>query len=208
MRIIAGTLRGRLLRGPKGRETTRPITDRVKENLFNILRDAVEDAVVADCFSGTGSLGIEALSRGASSVTFVEQSGQVIGLLKSNLADLDLRDRSRVVREDFLRKGLPELPAPPESPEPPAQPARPYDLVFFDPPYRLTETDHDRLWFKLCEAARAGLLADGAIIIWRHDARQKVLAPAGVEPLAVDNQRTYGSQTLTFIAAHREEASA
>ncbi len=219
MRVIAGTHRGRLLKGPRGRDT-RPITDRVKENLFNILAGRVDEAVVADCFCGTGSLGIEALSRGAASVAFAEIDGSALRLLRENLEALGLTDRSRVCRHDVLRKGLPgiadcglriaDLPASGPDPESGAPGGVPgsevhalscdYSLVFLDPPYAISETAAERLWFKLCEAAAAGTVDPDATIVWRHDARVAVEPPPEAAALwTVADRRRYGSQALTFI---------
>ncbi|MCG3181645.1 MAG: Ribosomal RNA small subunit methyltransferase D [Phycisphaerae bacterium] len=196
MRIIAGTHRGRLLRGPQGRDTTRPITDRVKENLFNILGQNFAGMVVADLFAGTGSLGIEALSRGAQHVVFVEKDGKAIAALKDNLADFGLTDRSLVLRQDFLMRPIPR------------SPAGPLDVVFLDPPYKLTETDAERVWLKLCQAVDQSLFASDAVIVWRHEKHQRVQLPeAAAAGLKIDQERQYGSQTLTFIVLTQDAMS-
>ena len=103
MRIVAGELRGRLFEGPPGRDT-RPTTDKVREAIFNALGslDVVRDAVVADLYAGSGGLGIEALSRGAAEVVFVERDRAALRTLRDNLRTLDLTDRSRVVQGDAL----------------------------------------------------------------------------------------------------------
>ncbi|MHC4977147.1 MAG: 16S rRNA (guanine(966)-N(2))-methyltransferase RsmD [Planctomycetota bacterium] len=125
MRIIAGTHRGRRLTGPPDDRITRPITDKVKESVFNILRGHVEDQDVVDVFAGTGSLGLEAVSRGARSVLCVEQNRQIVSLLRENIASLGEEDRCRVLQSDAL--GAAAL----------AQCPEPVHLVFFDPPYPL-----------------------------------------------------------------------
>ncbi|MEX1286974.1 MAG: RsmD family RNA methyltransferase, partial [Acidimicrobiia bacterium] len=84
MRIIGGEARGRRLRGPKG-DTTRPMTDRAREALFNILGPEVVEAAVLDLYAGTGSLGLEALSRGASSAVFVERDRRALAVLRANV---------------------------------------------------------------------------------------------------------------------------
>ena len=188
MRIIAGTHRGRLLRGPIG-HATRPVTDRVKVNLFNILADRVEGAVVADCFCGTGSMGIECLSRGSKHVTFAEIDGPALRLLKENLDDFALADRATVLRHDILRKGLP-----------PPHAAIPFDLVFLDPPYLFSETAGERLWFKLDEAAQAGLVTPAVLVVWRHADRLHLDSPAAIaDRWQIPDRRRYGSQSLTFV---------
>ena len=125
MRIIAGTLRRRQLKAPKG-QITRPTTDRVKESLFNMLNSRIEfeQSDVLDLFAGTGALGFEAISRGATSVTFVELNARVMKCCRENAEQLDVEDTCAFLQTDavsFLRsyKG----------------PA--FDLVFADPPYEL-----------------------------------------------------------------------
>jgi 16S rRNA (guanine966-N2)-methyltransferase len=126
MRVVAGTARGRKLVAPAG-GGTRPTTDRVREAMFNALYsldDAVPGATVLDLYAGTGALGIEALSRGAASVTFVERDRAALAALEKNLAATGTGDRARVVRADAL-EWLPR--------------ATPHDLALCDPPYGFGE---------------------------------------------------------------------
>src|SRR5689334_16902428 len=122
MRVVAGSAGGRSLRAPDGKET-RPTSDRVREAVFNALGslDAVEGAVVADLYAGSGALGIEALSRGASEATFVESSAAARSVIETNLAATDFGDRATVVTGDVLS----HLRATDDR----------YDLVLADPPY-------------------------------------------------------------------------
>ncbi|MDX6632959.1 MAG: hypothetical protein QOG26_964 [Solirubrobacterales bacterium] len=120
MRIVAGELGGRRLWAPRGRRL-RPTADRVREAIFSILGD-VAGAAVLDLYSGTGALGIEALSRGAARATLVDTDTSAA---RRNLATLGLEDRAEVVRGDALRFLRDD------------SQAGPYDLVFCDPPYRL-----------------------------------------------------------------------
>lgn len=125
MRIIAGTLRRRQLKAPKG-QITRPTTDRVKESLFNMLtsRFDFEQSDVLDLFAGTGSLGFEAISRGATSVTFVEQNAKVMKCCRGNARQLEVEDTCVFFQTDavsFLR----------------SYKGPPFDVVFADPPYEL-----------------------------------------------------------------------
>jgi 16S rRNA (guanine966-N2)-methyltransferase len=103
MRVVAGELRGRVIEAPPGRDT-RPTTDKVREAMFNALGslDLVRDAVVADLYAGSGALGIEALSRGAAEVVFVERDRSALRVLRDNLAQLGLDPRSRVMQGDAL----------------------------------------------------------------------------------------------------------
>lgn len=120
MRIVAGALRGRHFQAPPGRDT-RPTTDKVREAVFNALGslDLVRDAVVADLFAGSGGLGIEALSRGAAQVVFVERDRAALRTLRDNLQVLGLGDRSRVVAGDSMATAR----------------TLTVDLVLADPPY-------------------------------------------------------------------------
>jgi len=125
MRIISGRFRSRQLLTPKDAETTRPIPDRVKESLFSMLRGNCEGAKVLDCFAGTGAIGLEALSRGAEHVTFVEKDRKAADLLEKNISHLEAGEETDVVRADALGPAaLTRCP-------------KPVDLVFFDPPYPL-----------------------------------------------------------------------
>jgi len=125
LRIIAGEFKGRRLKTPAGR-TVRPTGDRVKEAWFSILQQSIPDARVLDLFAGSGALGFEALSRGAVSVDFVEQSKASLAAIRDNATTLNVGDRVTIHRSDALR--FAER----------LQPAQ-YDVAFADPPYA---TDH------------------------------------------------------------------
>src|SRR5215210_6142719 len=103
MRIIAGEFRGRTLLPPQGQQTTRPITDRAKQSLFDMLTAQLDGALVYDCFAGTGSMGLEALSRGAKFCTFFEADRSAVTRLHQNIAALKVQNRSRVVAGDLFR---------------------------------------------------------------------------------------------------------
>lgn len=126
MRIIAGEHRGRRLQAPPGRGT-RPMLDRVREALFSSLAHDIPEARVLDLFAGTGSLGLEALSRGAERARFVERDGRVQRVLAANVQSLGLSERAQLVRADGLDAA---------AWRPEAGSAR-WDLVFLDPPYPL-----------------------------------------------------------------------
>src|SRR5205814_10597115 len=102
MRIIAGEFRGRKLLPPEG-DATRPITDRVKQSLFDILTPNIEGARVYDIFAGTGSMGLESLSRGAAQATFFESDRSAIERLRKNIASLKLEDRCQMVAGDLFK---------------------------------------------------------------------------------------------------------
>lgn len=165
MRIIAGTHRGRKLLPPVGDEVTRPITDRVKQSLFDRLSamDKVEGADVLDVFAGTGSLGIECLSRGAVHVTFIEQDRSAAALLEENIATLREQDKSRIVRSNALNGALAM-----------SLPKRSYGLIFVDPPYAMVRDTlaAPRLWKQLAQLY--DLASEGAWLVLRLETLQPV----------------------------------
>lgn len=131
MRIIGGELRRRLLASPPD-ERTRPMPDRVREALFNTLRGHCEGASVLDAFAGSGAIGLEALSRGASECVFIEKDRQSAAALRENIEALGVGDRARLVIGDALgHSALARCP-------------RPAHLVFFDPPYPMMEDARQR----------------------------------------------------------------
>ncbi len=120
MRVISGMARGRKLKEPEGR-TIRPTTDKVKESIFNIVQFDIEGRRCLDLFAGTGQLGIEALSRGAAHVTFVDEAAESLKLVKNNLDTAGFTEKAEIIRADaieYLERG------------------RRYDLIFIDPPYK------------------------------------------------------------------------
>ena len=169
MRIIAGTHRGHRIAAPKGRDT-RPTSDRVRENAFNLIGPVV-DADVLDLFAGSGAMGLEALSRGAARATFVEQDRDACRVINANLDKLSLR--ATVLCQDVVRALQQERSR--------------YDLVLCDPPY---DYDPARL------APHVGkLLTEDGLLVWETSSR---LAPPEVPGLDVRTSRTYGSARLTL----------
>ena len=156
MRIIAGTFRSRQLKSLKGM-ALRPTSDNLRETLFNVLGGLVVDARFMDLFAGTGAVGIEALSRGASEAIFVEKHPPAVALIKENLESLEIREGARVVASDAL-KALERLVK-----EPSAANAR-IDILFLDPPYAEAEAYKTVLAF----LGGANLLAENAVVIAEH----------------------------------------
>ena len=187
MRIIAGAKKGMRLYEPEGL-VSRPILDRVKESLFNILfsRGLPEGAVVADLFAGVGSLGLEALSRGAASVTFAEMDGGVLAILKRNIDKAGFGDRSRVVRASAFGSGAL---APPGGPK--------YNLVFVDPPYAATEDVGEASALAGLLRLLAGQVADDVLVVVRTE--RKTVLLERYASLAVSDRREYGKMALTFL---------
>jgi 16S rRNA (guanine966-N2)-methyltransferase len=176
VRVIAGTARGRRLNAPRG-SLARPTTDRVKEALFSILQGRLRGAVVCDLYAGSGALGIEALSRGAARVTFIDSDRRAVDAIRANLDATGL-DTHAEVQQGVLPSAL-------------AAVAGPVDLVLADPPYDLPDDDLSDL---LARAAR--LLADGGIIVVERDRRSAPPTwPAEASPR---EPRRYGDTTLHF----------
>ncbi len=176
MRVIAGKHRGTLLFEFKGKDI-RPTSDRAKESLFNILRDVVAGADCLDLFCGTGSLGIEALSRGARSVDFVDISPESVSITRKNLQKV--KENSAVFTSDaiaFLSSAK-----------------RAYDIIFIDPPYADDVSER-----AVCAIANRKLLKENGVIVVERD--KPVSAPRG---LAVRDVRKYGKAFLTFIKEER-----
>src|ERR1043166_2306300 len=130
MRIIAGDFRSRQILPPQT-GATRPIADRVKQSLFDILAPEIEGARVYDCFAGTGSMGLECLSRGASHATFFEADRSALTRLGANIQTLKLADRATIRKGDLFS----HLASPPISAK--------ADLLFLDPPYRFLREQPD-----------------------------------------------------------------
>ncbi len=178
MRVIGGKARGRTLKSIPGK-ATRPITDRVKEALFNILAGEIEGARVLDLFGGTGAVGIEALSRGATHATFVEISPRAYRVLKENLARTGFTDQACVIRGDafgFL-KGTPKTP---------------YDFVYIAPP------QYRRMWRKALEMLDLypEWVRDEGIIVVQIDPRER--EPITLRHYALEQERRYGDTLLLF----------
>ncbi|WP_170593264.1 16S rRNA (guanine(966)-N(2))-methyltransferase RsmD [Ruegeria arenilitoris] len=180
MRIIAGDFRGRALasvgKGDAGAHL-RPTTDRVRESLFNVLNHLVdfEGLRVLDLFAGTGALGLEALSRGAAHVTFVDDGRVAQGLIRKNIDLTRSADRTALIRRDATRLG--------------DNPGAPFDLIFLDPPYGKGLGQK-----ALAAALKGGWLADGALVVWEENAP---MAPP--EGFTLHDARKYGDTHISLM---------
>jgi 16S rRNA (guanine966-N2)-methyltransferase len=185
MRVIAGLAKGRVLVAPKGR-SVRPTAQHVKESVFNILADRACEGAVLDLFAGSGSLGIESLSRGASECVFVDSDQRSIEAIERNLLATQLSDRSRVCRMDVYRAiGVLE-----------ASSSR-YSLVFADPPY---EKGHEqRLLMRLCEGR---ILLPSSTVVLEHSCRTET--PVAVGCLTRESLRTYGDTHVSLYVYSAE----
>ena len=187
MRIIAGTKRGMKLLGPKSGES-RPITDRVKESLYSVLYkyDLPSGKIIADLFCGVGSLGLEALSRGAAFVTFVEQDRKVVAILDRNIEKAGFVGESKVIRADAFKIGAPV-----------GFDEKKYNLVFVDPPYVCTKDVR-------AGSPLSGLLAsvseqvapDGFVVVRTH--RRTFLLDKYVH-LQIIERRQWGTMAVTIL---------
>ncbi|MCK4314555.1 MAG: 16S rRNA (guanine(966)-N(2))-methyltransferase RsmD [Anaerolineae bacterium] len=186
MRVIAGKAKGHRLKSVPG-GGTRPITDRAKSALFNIIGNDIIGCRFLDLFAGTGQVGIEALSRGAVGAVFVERAGAALRTIRENLAHTRLEARARVVRADVFDFLATQV-----------GPAEPFDYVYIAPP------QYRGLWVRTLRAldARPGWLTDdGWTIAQIHPREYEELA---LEYLALFDQRTYGSVMLCFYCVMRE----
>ena len=176
MRVIAGALKGRRLKPPTW-AGLRPTSDKLRETLFNIVAPAIEGARVLDGYAGTGAVGIEALSRGAAHVTFVERDRRAQALIAENLAACGVTDGYAIIRAGIDRAAAQLAPAS-------------FDLVILDPPY-----EHDSA---SAIAAAAGLLAANGTLVLEH-ARRRPAPPAAGE-LARTREVVSGDSALTFYS--------
>jgi len=179
MRVISGTAKGRQLKAVPG-DRTRPVTDRVKEALFDILGSTVREARFLDLFAGTGSVGIEALSRGAREAVFVEKGRPALDTISFNLEHTHLSERGRIARADVFEF----LKGPPQA----------FEYVYIAPP------QYKNLWsaaLRAIDAQPAWLANDGEIIIQIHPREYQPIALQQFEPI---DERRYGSTLLVFYA--------
>jgi len=184
MRIVGGTLRGRILVAPKG-QSTRPTADRTRQALFNVLEHAawspgLAGLRIADLYAGTGALGLEALSRGAASCVFVEHAPAARDDLIRNIRDLKCEDRAQVWITSA--ETLPSRPVGDQEP---------FDLVFLDPPYGRGLAERS-----LMSLSRGNWLSEGSLVVVERGAAEGVFGPAGYD--AVD-ERVWGAARLTIL---------
>jgi len=183
MRVVGGRLGSRPLTGPKS-NAIRPTSDRLREALFNILThaygDPVDGARVLDLFAGTGALGIEAISRGASFALLVDDGVEARSLLRANVESLGLGGVTRIFRRDATKLG-------------PAHPVEPFGLVFLDPPYGKGLAEN-----ALASAREGGWLKPQALIVVEEAADSGFKAPEGFEEL---ERRVYDDTEFVFLRA-------
>ena len=178
MRVIAGQLRGFVIRAPAG-SVARPTYDRVRESVFSIIEPTIDGAAVLDLFAGSGSLGIESLSRGANRATFVEIDPAILSVVRGNVERLGLAGQCRLIRGDaltVLKRAVP---------------GGPFNIAFVDPPYS------SGLAARALELlADGGNLAHEAIVVVEHASADTL--PEVVGRLGLSRSKRYGSTAVDF----------
>jgi pantetheine-phosphate adenylyltransferase len=188
MRVISGQWRGRRLLGPPRGAETRPTSDKVREAVFNVLNQHIANARVLDLFAGTGALGMEALSRGARHVTFVESDRGLCETIQTNLENFEVSQEYFTLLKRDVRRSVKHV-------------TGPFDLVFIDPPYgHLLERE---ALASLCES---GLLSPKAVVVVEHASREVVTLPATVMAIFEEpDTRHYGDTSVTLFTVRASE---
>lgn len=187
MRVISGTARGTKLR-TLDLPHLRPMLDRVKESLFNIIRADVEGARVLDLFSGCGALGIESLSRGAKSCVFVEKDGRLTDLLAQNVKKCRMPEQCEIMQSNFFSLSARR---PPEG-------MLPADLVFIDPPYVFVEDPNQRAeLFTALEGMAGQWVGVGALMMLHHFPLPHAVWPTRL--MECTDRRVYGKSQITLF---------
>ncbi len=179
MRVISGTAKGTCLESLEGNKT-RPTLDRVKEALFNIIQNDIRDAYVLDLFSGSGALGIEALSRGAKFCVMADKSNEAVKVITKNLQKTRLEENAKVIRNDYV-KTLNSL-------------NQKFDLIFIDPPYA-----EDIAVNAIKQVIELDLLAEDGIIVLETDEEERELENLKKINVNVYDLRKYGRVKLIFL---------
>ena len=190
MRVIAGTFRGRRLAAPKGNRLVRPTADRVKESVFSILQERIIDANFLDLCAGTGSMGIEALSRGAKHVTFLERDSRCIEFIERNLRTCGLLTKSdaryHLLRREVV-KGIAYL----------CKRSTVFEIIYFDPPYGVDLSGGSQLYTTcLPLLAESSLLCIGGILLVEH--AKRVVLPDTIGSLRRSRHARYGDTVVSF----------
>lgn len=182
MRVISGTARGKKLSSLEGL-ATRPTLDRVKEALFNILQFDLKDAKILDLFSGSGALGIEALSRGAKEAVLCDNSHKAIQIINKNLKETRLIDKAKIVNKDYI-DAIEQL----------HKQSQKFDIIFLDPPYK-----SDYAIKSIEYIIKYNLLEEDGIIVVETDDKNKIDEIKKDNKLEVYDTRKYGIVLIIFI---------
>lgn len=186
MRVISGKARGLKLDTPKNQDV-RPTTDRVKESLFNIINSYIIDSNILDLFAGTGSLGIECLSRGAKNCVFVDKSKDSINIVKSNVKKARVENESTILNVDF-KDALKRL----------STQNQKFDVIFMDPPY------YENMFIECLKIIdKFDLLDENGIIVVEHDTKD--LFEDKIGRFNKSREKKYGNTTLTFYKLEEQD---
>lgn len=184
MRIIAGRARGTQLLAPKGMDT-RPTQDKVKESLFSMIQWDLPDAAVLDLFAGSGALALESLSRGAASAVLVDKSREALDCIRKNIEKLRMQEQATLLSCDWEQALLQS-----------SRSGKRFDLVFLDPPYRMTGLGE--ICAKLLELH---LLSPGAMLVLEH---RTGFVPEMLPCFSLEKERTYGETQIHFYRLEEE----
>ena len=182
MRIISGQFKGKKILDPKDKNT-RPLRDLTKESIFNVIRHSnklsfsIENSNILDLFSGVGSFGLEALSRGAKFVTFIENYSNVIKILKKNISNLDLDNKCKIIEKDIENINFTIL-------------KENYDLIFLDPPFK-----EQKINTLILEIVKSRILKSDGIIIIHRNSKSNDIFPYQLNIL---EKKTYGISQILF----------
>ena len=197
MRIIAGTKRGRSIFSIPKDKFVKPISGRIRQSLFDILRPYVTGATFLDLYAGTGAVGLEALSRGASKAVFVEKDGLCMKTIEKNIAHLEFADKAKALKADVLSgvKWLEHY-----------SDYKGYDIVFMGPPYR---TEENLPLFYSMETLRllaeAGITTPTGLIVVQHHRKEEVTSTPGLEHV---RREKYGDTDVDFFRPAKKSPDA
>ena len=185
LRVISGKVRGLKLDTPKNQDV-RPTTDRVKESLFNMINPYIRESNVLDLFAGTGSLGIECLSRGAKNCVFVDKSRESINIVKSNVKKARVENESTILNIDF-KDAVKRL----------STQNQKFDVIFMDPPY------YENMFIDCLKSIdELNLLHEDGIIVVEHDTKDQFEETIG--RLVKTRDKKYGNTTITFYKCEEQ----
>lgn len=184
MKVISGTLKGRNIKG-YNIDGTRPTMDRVKESLFGMIQDNIKESTVLDLFSGSGNLGIEAISNGANFCYFIDNNKEAIQTIKENTTNLNINSKSRIILSDW-KKSLNDF----------ANQNIKFDLIFVDPPY-----DYDVYEKILNKVSTLNLLNDNGLIILEH---RNLKLPNTYLNLTLYKERNYGNKSVNIYRKEKQ----
>ncbi len=186
LRVISGKARGLKLDTPKNQDV-RPTTDRVKESLFNMINSYIMDSNILDLFAGTGSLGIECLSRGAKNCVFVDKSKDSINIVRSNVKKARVENESTILNVDF-KDAVKRL----------STQNQKFDVIFMDPPY------YENMFIECLKSIdKFNLLDEDGIIVVEHDTKD--LFEDSIGRLNKSREKKYGNTTLTFYKLEEQD---